>query len=74
MSHMQKDRRDAEYYSFMRDIRGTQGYWNSVKLQLYAMFRTLGPPTFFIMLSADGNNWTDLMVVLSKCKGKSLSK
>ena len=28
-------------YSFMRDIRGTQAYWNSVKIQLYAMFRTL---------------------------------
>ena len=61
-------------YSFMRDIRGTQAYWNSVKIQLYAMFRTLGPPTFFITLSADDNNWTDLMVVLSKCKGQNLSK
>ena len=61
-------------YSFMRDIRGTQAYWNSVKIQLYAMFRTLGPPTFFITLSADDNNWTDLMVVLSKCKGQNLSE
>ena len=47
---------------------------NSVKIQLYAMFRTLGPPTFFITLSADDNNWTDLMVVLSKCKGQNLSE
>ena len=61
-------------YSFMRDIRGMQAYWNSVKIQLYAMFRTLGPPTFFITLSADDNNWTDLMVVLSKCKGQNLSE
>ena len=61
-------------YSFMRDICGTQAYWNSVKIQLYAMFRTLGPPTFFITLSADDNNWTDLVVVLSKCKGQNLSK
>ena len=61
-------------YSFMRYIRGTQAYWNSVKIQLYAMFRTLGPPTFFITLSADDNNWTDLMVVLSKCKGQNLSE
>ena len=53
-------------YSFMRDIRGTQAYWNSVKIQLYATFRTLGPPTFFITLSADDNNWTDLMV--TKCR------
>ena len=61
-------------YSFMRDICGTQAYWNSVKIQLYAMFRTLGPPTFFITLSADDNNWMDLMVVLSKCKGQNLSE
>ena len=61
-------------YSLMRDIRGTRAYWNSVKIQLYAMFRTLGPPTFFITLSADDNNWTDLMVVLSKCKGQNLSE
>ena len=58
----------------MRDIRGTQAYWNSVKIQLYAMFRTLGPPTFFITLSVDDSNWTDLMVVLSKCKGRNLSE
>ena len=61
-------------YSFMRDISGTQAYWNSLKIQLYAMFRTLGPPTFFINLSADDNNWTDLMVILSKCKGQNLSE
>ena len=61
-------------YSFMRDICGTQAYWNSVKIQLYAMFRTLGPSTFYITLSANDNNWTDLMVVLSKCKGQNLSE
>ena len=61
-------------YSFTRDIRGTQAYWNSVKIQLYAMFRTLGPPTFFITLSADDHNWTDLMVVLSKCRGQNMSE
>ena len=57
-------------YSFKRDICGTQAYWNSVKIQLYAMFCTLGPPTFFITLSADDNNWTDLMVVLSKARDR----
>ena len=37
------------------------------------MFRTLGPPTFFITLSADDMNWFDLMCVLAKCDGKNLS-
>ena len=58
----------------MRDIRGIQAYWNSVKIQLFAMFRTLGPPTFFVTLSADDNNWVDLMIVLSKCMGQNLSE
>ena len=40
---------------------------------LFAMFRTLGPPTFFITLSADDMNWFDLMCVLAKCDGKNLS-
>ena len=58
----------------MKDIRGTQAYWNSVKIQLYAMFCTLGPPTFFVTLSADDSNWADLMAALSKSRGQNLSE
>ena len=58
----------------MRDTRGTQAYWNSVKSQLFAMFRTLGPPAFFVTLSADDNNWVDLMIVLSRSMGQNLSE
>ena len=29
-------------------------------MDLLAMFRTLGPPTFFITLTADDMNWPDL--------------
>ena len=35
-------------------------------MDLLAMFRTLGPPTFFIMLTADDMNWPDLLYVLAK--------
>ena len=38
------------------------------------MFRTLGPPTFFITLSSDDNNRVDLMIVLSKSGGQNLSE
>ena len=38
------------------------------------MFRTLGPPTFFITLSTDDNNWVDLMIVLSKSEGQNHSE
>ena len=60
-------------YAFMRNIHGSSAYWNKAKLDLFAMFRTLGPPTFFIILSADDMNWFDLMCVLAKCDGKNLS-
>ena len=60
-------------YAFMRNICGTSAYWNKAKLDLFAMFRMLGPPAFFITLSADHMNWFDLMCALAKCDGKSLS-
>ena len=38
------------------------------------MFRTLAPPTIFVTLSADDNNWVDLMIVLSRSIGQNLSE
>ena len=40
----------------MQNIRGFSAQWNKANLDLFAMFRTLGPPTFFITLSADDMN------------------
>ena len=37
-------------YAFLHNMRGTIAYWQRAKLDLFAMFRTLGPPTFFITL------------------------
>ena len=59
-------------YSFMRDIRGTTAYWQSARIQLFAMLRTLGPPTFFITFSADDLHWKDLMIVLARCSGRDI--
>ena len=61
-------------YSFMRDIRGSQAYWQAAKIQLFAMLRTLGPPTLFITFSADDHNWNDLLVVLAKCTGREITE
>ena len=47
-------------FGFMRNMRGTIAYWQR------SMFCTLGPPTFFITLTADDMNWPDLMYVLAK--------
>ena len=60
-------------YSFMRDIRGTAAYWQTARIQLFAMLCTLGPPTFFITFSADDHHWKDLMVVLASCSGRIIS-
>ncbi len=53
----------------MKNIRGTRAFWNSVKLDLLAMIKTLGPPTFFITLSANDMYWDDLVTVLCKQAG-----
>ena len=38
------------------------------------MFCTLGPPTFFITLTANDMNWPDLLYVLAKRSGMDISK
>ena len=38
-------------FGFMNNMRGTIAYWQRAKHDLLAMFRTLGPPTFFITLT-----------------------
>ena len=56
-------------YSFLHDIRGTGAYWSRVRSDLLTLLRTLGTPSFFITLSADDCNWTDLMGILLKQEG-----
>jgi len=45
---------------FMKQIRGTEAYWHATKSDLLAKFANLGPPTFFLTLSANDLNWSDL--------------
>lgn len=52
------------YYGFMKSIRGSASYWNSVKLDVFTLINTLGPPTWFLTLSANDMHWNDLMAVL----------
>ena len=37
------------------------------------MFRTLGPPAFFIMPTAHDMNWADLLYVLAKQAGMDIT-
>ena len=60
-------------YGFMHNMRGTIAYWQRAKHDLLAMFRTLGPPAFFITLTADDMNWLDLLYVLAKRAGMDIT-
>ena len=60
-------------YGFMHNMKGTTAYWQRAKMDLLAMFRTLGPPTLFITLTADDMNWPDLLYVLAKRGGMDIS-
>ena len=59
-------------FGFMHTMRGTIAHWQRTKLDLLSMFRTLGPPTFFITLTADDMNWPDLLYVLAKRAGMDI--
>ena len=61
-------------YAFLHNMRGSSAYWQRAKLDLFAMFRTLGPPTFFITLSADYMNWPDLLTILAKQAGMEVTE
>ena len=47
-------------WTMLKQIRGTAGYWNSTRTDLFAMFSTIGPPTFFLTFSANDINWIEL--------------
>lgn len=44
-------------YMFMKSIPGTAAYFRNKLYDLLAMFRSLGPPTLFMTLSADDLHW-----------------
>ncbi len=61
-------------YAFLHNMRETIAYWQRAKFDLFAMFRTLGPPTFFITHSADDMNWPDLLTILAKQAGMEVTE
>ena len=52
-------------FSFMRKIRGTGPYWKSCLLDLLAKIKTLGPPCWFLTLSANDMGWEDMKHLLN---------
>ena len=55
---------EANLSTMLRQIRGSANYWNSRRNELRTMVRCLGPPTFFITLSAAEYDWEDMREML----------
>ena len=51
-------------YMFMKNIRGTPAYWKDQLLDLLARINTLGPPTFFLTLTANDMHWPELFQLI----------
>ena len=49
----------------MKNIRGTAAYWKDQLLDLLAKMNTLGPPTFFITLTANDCHWPELFTLIN---------
>ena len=51
----------------MKNITGTAAYWKDALLNLLATFKSLGPPTLFVTLSANGMHWPQVIMTLQDC-------
>jgi hypothetical protein len=67
---------DVSYnsYMFMKNIRGTVAYFRNALYDLLAMFRTIGPPTIFMTLSADDLHWPELGMLLDNLPYEEASR
>ncbi|XP_078600775.1 uncharacterized protein LOC144875890 [Branchiostoma floridae x Branchiostoma japonicum] len=55
---------ESTSYTFMKNIRGTAAYFKDQLLNLLAKINTIGPPTWFLTVSANDLNWPELFMSL----------
>ena len=60
-------------YVFMNTIKGTPAFWKRFQLEVLAMIRQLGCPTFFMTLSCADLHWNDLIANIFKLKRQKMS-
>ena len=63
---------DQVYASF-KNIRGTPQYWQQMQFDMLAKLRQFGPYTFFLSGSAAEFHWTEVIQVVARQYGKTLS-
>nr|XP_021334689.1 uncharacterized protein LOC110440049 [Danio rerio]XP_021334690.1 uncharacterized protein LOC110440049 [Danio rerio] len=56
-------------YKFLKPIRGSPVFWQSVQKDLFAMVRQLGIPTWFCSFSSADLRWPELMQTIVKQEG-----
>ena len=55
-----------EAFNFMNTLKGTPAYWKRFQLEVLAMIKQLGLPTFFITLSCADLRWHELIEIIYK--------
>ena len=53
-----------EGYKFLKNVRGTPAYWQSIQKDILAMVRQLGKPTWFASFSSADMRWPEIMETL----------
>ncbi|KAI8492052.1 hypothetical protein Bbelb_304250 [Branchiostoma belcheri] len=73
LDNVQAMLRTDSAFKFLQNIRGSPAYWNSVLLDLLAMVRQLGIPTWFLTLSAADMQWPEVIQSIAHQYGKHLT-
>ena len=60
-------------FVFMNTIKETPAFWKRFQLEVLAMIRQLGCPTFFMTLSCVDLRWNDLIADIFNLKGQNIS-
>ncbi|XP_057310266.1 uncharacterized protein LOC130648243 [Hydractinia symbiolongicarpus] len=63
-----------EGFHFMHSIKGTPAYWKRFLLEILAMVKQLGLPTFFMTLSCADLRWNELVKIILKLSGGSIAE
>ncbi|CAB4019984.1 myosin heavy fast skeletal muscle, partial [Paramuricea clavata] len=60
-------------FKFLKNVRGSPAYWKTVLLDLLAMVRQLGMPTWFLTLSAADMQWPEVIQSIARQYGKVMT-
>ncbi|XP_066928764.1 uncharacterized protein [Clytia hemisphaerica] len=60
-------------FAFMSTVKGTPAYWKKFQLEVLAMVKQLGPPTFFFTLSCADLRWNEMISIIYKLKGEDVT-